>query len=142
MISFIKRNDVANAQGLYAVRLRICKERQRRYFSLNIFADNEYWDEENECFRILKNVRDKKQKEENHAVFHDRALPVVTVTLMANAPPKQQRESRQENILVKRLPVGQLHRIAEATAVRDRIPQRENERQHREEAHKEQSQPP
>ena len=65
MISFIKRNDVANAQGLYAVRLRICKERQRRYFSLNIFADNEYWDEENECFRILKNVRDKKQKEEN-----------------------------------------------------------------------------
>ena len=64
MISFIKRNDVANAQGLYAVRLRICKERQRRYFSLNIFADNEYWDEENECFRILKNVRDKKQKEE------------------------------------------------------------------------------
>ncbi|WP_373145835.1 phage integrase SAM-like domain-containing protein [Bacteroides thetaiotaomicron] len=65
MISFIKRNDVANAQGLYAVRLRICKERQRRYFSLNIFADSEYWDEENECFRILKNVRDKKQKEEN-----------------------------------------------------------------------------
>jgi len=65
MISFIKRNDVANAQGLYAVRLRICKERQRRYFSLNIFADNEYWDEEHECFRILKNVRDKKQKEEN-----------------------------------------------------------------------------
>lgn len=65
MISFIKRNDVANAQGLYAVRLRICKERQRRYFSLNIFADSGYWDEENECFRILKNVRDKKQKEEN-----------------------------------------------------------------------------
>ena len=50
MISFIKRNDVANAQGLYAVRLRICKERQRRYFSLNIFADSEYWDEENEMF--------------------------------------------------------------------------------------------
>ena len=65
MISFVKRNDIANAQGLYAVRLRICKERQRRYFSLNIFADNEYWDEKNECFRILKNVRDIKQKEEN-----------------------------------------------------------------------------
>ena len=64
MISFVKRNDVVNAQGLCAVRLRICKERQRKYFSLNIFADNEYWDEENECFRILKNVRDKKQKEE------------------------------------------------------------------------------
>ena len=69
MISFVKRNDVVNAQGLYAVRLRICKERQRKYFSLNIFADNEYWDEENECFRILKNVRDKKQKEEN-GKFH------------------------------------------------------------------------
>lgn len=86
--------------------------------------------------RIDPYSRRKKQKEENHAVFHDRALPVVTVTLMANAPPKQQRESRQENILVERLPVGQLHRIAEATAVRDRIPQRENERQHREEAPK------
>ena len=65
MISFIRRNDVANAQGLYAIRLRVCKDRQRRYFSLNIFADSEYWDEENECFVILKNVRDKKQKEEN-----------------------------------------------------------------------------
>lgn len=65
MISFIKRNDVTNSQGLYAVRLRICKERQRRYFSLNIFADDEYWDAENESFVILKNVRDKKQKEEN-----------------------------------------------------------------------------
>ena len=65
MISFIKRNDVANAQGLYAVRLRVCKERQRRYFALNIFADEQYWDADNECFVILKNVRDKKQKEEN-----------------------------------------------------------------------------
>lgn len=65
MISFIKRNDIANAQGLFAIRLRVCKERQRRYFTLKIFADNEYWDEDNECFVILKNVRDKKQKEEN-----------------------------------------------------------------------------
>ena len=64
-ISFIKRNDVANAQGLYAIRLRICKDRQRRYFALKIFADDKYWDADNECFIILKNVRDKKQKEEN-----------------------------------------------------------------------------
>ncbi|NDV46864.1 site-specific integrase [Paludibacter sp. 221] len=65
MINFIKRNDTANAQGLFAIRLRICKERQRRYFSLKIFANDEYWDADNECFVILKNVRDKKQKEEN-----------------------------------------------------------------------------
>jgi len=65
MISFIKRNDTANAQGLYAIRLRICKDRQRRYFALKIFADDEYWDVENECFVVLKNVRDKKEKEEN-----------------------------------------------------------------------------
>ena len=65
MINFIKRNDATNAQGLYAIRLRICKDRQRRYFTLKIFADDEYWDVENECFVILKNVRDKKQKEEN-----------------------------------------------------------------------------
>jgi len=65
MISFVKRNDIPNSQGLYAIRLRVCKERQRRYFTLKIFADNEYWDEQNECFVILKNVRDKKQKEEN-----------------------------------------------------------------------------
>lgn len=65
MISFIRRNDTTNAQGLYAIRLRVCKERQRRYFSLNIFAEEEYWDAENECFVILKNLRDKKQKEEN-----------------------------------------------------------------------------
>ena len=65
MISFIKRNDIANAQGLYAIRLRVCKERQRRYFALKIFADDKYWDAENECFVILKNVRDKIQKEEN-----------------------------------------------------------------------------
>jgi integrase len=65
MISFIKRNDTTNAEGLYAIRLRICKDRQRRYFALKIFADDEYWDVENECFVILKNVRDAKQKEEN-----------------------------------------------------------------------------
>lgn len=65
MISFIKRNDIANSEGLFAIRLRVCKERQRRYFTLKIFADEEYWDTENECFVILKNVRDKKQKEEN-----------------------------------------------------------------------------
>lgn len=65
MISFIKRNDTANAQGLYAIRLRVCKERQRRYFALKIFADDEYWDADNECFIVLKNVRDKKQKEDN-----------------------------------------------------------------------------
>ena len=64
-ISFIKRNDVANAQGLYAIRLRICKDRQRKYFALKIFADDKYWDADHECFIILKNVRDKKQKEEN-----------------------------------------------------------------------------
>lgn len=64
-ISFIKRNDVTNAQGLYAIRLRICKNRQRRYFTLKIFADDKYWDANNECFVILKNIRDKKQKEEN-----------------------------------------------------------------------------
>lgn len=65
MISFVKRNDVTNAQGQYAIRLRVCKERQRRYFTLKIFADEEYWDADNECFVILKNVKDKKQKEEN-----------------------------------------------------------------------------
>jgi len=65
MISFIKRNDVTSKEGLYAIRLRICKDRQRRYFALKIFADDEYWDAENECFIILKNVRDKKQKDEN-----------------------------------------------------------------------------
>ena len=64
-ISFIKRNDVTNAQGLYAIRLRICKNRQRRYFTLKIFADDKYWDANNECFVILKNIRGKKQKEEN-----------------------------------------------------------------------------
>lgn len=65
MINFIRRNDIANAQGLFAIRLRVCKERQRRYFTLKIFADAKYWDEDNECFIILKNVRDKKQREEN-----------------------------------------------------------------------------
>ena len=65
MISFIKRNDVTNAQGLSAIRLRVCKDRQRKYFTLKIFADDQYWDADNECFVILKNVRDKKQKEEN-----------------------------------------------------------------------------
>ncbi len=65
MISFVKRNDTVNAQGLYAIRLRVCKERQRRYFALKIFADDKYWDAENECFVILKNVRDKILKEEN-----------------------------------------------------------------------------
>lgn len=65
MISFVKRNDITNKEGLYAIRLRICKERQRRYFTLKIFADGEYWDAENECFVILKNVRDKDQKKEN-----------------------------------------------------------------------------
>lgn len=65
MISFVRRNDITNAQGLYAIRLRVCKERQRKYFTLKIFADDEYWDEQNERFIILKNVRDKKQKEEN-----------------------------------------------------------------------------
>jgi integrase len=65
MISFIRRNDAANAQGLYAIRLRICKDRQRRYFSLKIFTEAEYWNADNECFVILKNIKDKKQKEEN-----------------------------------------------------------------------------
>lgn len=65
MISFVKRNDTVNSQGLYAIRLRVCKERQRRYFTLKIFADNEYWDGDNECFVVLKNIRDKKQREEN-----------------------------------------------------------------------------
>lgn len=64
-ISFVKRNDTPNTKGLYAIRLRICKERQRKYFTLKIFADNKYWDADNECFVILKNVRDKKEKEEN-----------------------------------------------------------------------------
>ena len=63
-ISFVKRNDTPNTKGLYAIRLRICKERQRKYFTLKIFADNKYWDADNECFVILKNVRDKKEKEE------------------------------------------------------------------------------
>jgi hypothetical protein len=65
MISFVKRNDATNREGLFVIRLRICKDRQRRYFTLKIFADEEYWDADNECFVILKNVRDKKQKEEN-----------------------------------------------------------------------------
>ena len=65
MISFKLRNDTANSQGLYAIRLCVCKDRQRRYFALKIFANDEYWDADNECFAILKNVRDKKQKEEN-----------------------------------------------------------------------------
>ena len=65
MISFIRRNDATNKQGLYAIRLRITKDRQRRYFALNLFADEKYWDENNECFIIFKNVRDNKQKEEN-----------------------------------------------------------------------------
>ena len=65
MINFIKRNDTTNAQGLYAIRLRITKDRQRAYFALKIFASDEYWDADNECFIILKNVRDTKQKEEN-----------------------------------------------------------------------------
>ena len=69
MISFIKRNDVANAQGLYAVRLRVCKERQRRYFALNIFADEQYWDADNECFVILKNVRDKKRMRNANSII-------------------------------------------------------------------------
>lgn len=64
-VSFVKRNDTTNTKGLYAIRLRICKERQRKYFTLKIFADDKYWDADNECFVILKNVRDKKEKEEN-----------------------------------------------------------------------------
>ena len=65
MISFVKRNEVKSKEGLYAIRLRITKDRQRRYFALKIFADEKYWDETNECFIVLKNVRDNEQKEEN-----------------------------------------------------------------------------
>ena len=65
MISFVRRNDITNAEGQYAIRMRVCKNRLRKYFTLKIFADKEFWDEDNECFVILKNLRDKKQKEEN-----------------------------------------------------------------------------
>ena len=65
MISFLKRNDTANKQGLYAIRLKIRKEGQRRYIGLKIFADDEYWDTKNERFIILGNVRNTKQREEN-----------------------------------------------------------------------------
>lgn len=65
MINFLKRNDKPNKDGLYAVRLRITKDGQRRYFTLKIFADNEHWDAKNERFIIERNVRSEERREEN-----------------------------------------------------------------------------
>ena len=61
-ICFLKRNDIHNKEGKYAVRLRITKNRQRRYINLKLFADNDEWDTDNEIFIVQKNVRGEKQK--------------------------------------------------------------------------------
>ena len=65
MISICKRNDKPNKQGLYAVRLRVCKEGQRKYIALKIFADNDSWDAESGRFYIQRNVRGEQQKARN-----------------------------------------------------------------------------
>ena len=65
MINFVKRNDKPNKEGLYAVRLRITKDGQRKYFSLKLFADNEYWDAANERFIVERNVRSEERRKEN-----------------------------------------------------------------------------
>ena len=65
MISICKRNDKPNKKGLYAVRLRVCKEGQRKYIALKIFAENEYWDAESGRFYIQRNVRGEQQKAKN-----------------------------------------------------------------------------
>ena len=70
MISFVRRNDITNAEGQYAIRMRVCKNRLRKYFTLKIFADKEFWDEDNECFVILKNLRDKRMKNVNNITIY------------------------------------------------------------------------
>lgn len=65
MVNFVIRKDKPNKDGKFAIRLRITKNRIRKYISLNIFADSNYWSDENEVFVIIKSLKGEKQKEQN-----------------------------------------------------------------------------
>lgn len=65
MVNFVIRKDKPNKDGKFAIRLRITKNRIRKYISLNIFADSNYWSDENEVFVIIKSLKAEKQKEQN-----------------------------------------------------------------------------
>lgn len=65
MVNFVVRKDKPNKDGKFAIRLRITKSRIRKYISLNMFADPNYWSDENEVFVIIKSLKGEKQKEQN-----------------------------------------------------------------------------
>ncbi len=65
MITFIKRNDIPNKEGKYAIRMRVTKDAQRKYFAMKMFADDSEWDVENECFVVQKDVRSESRKADN-----------------------------------------------------------------------------
>ncbi len=65
MITFIRRNDTPNKKGEYAVRMRVNKERLRKYFTLKMFAGDDAWDVQNERFIIMRYAKTEEQKAEN-----------------------------------------------------------------------------
>lgn len=73
-ICFHKRNDTQNNEGKYAVRLKVTKNRQRRYINLKLFAAADEWDTDNEVFIVQRNVRGEKQRAENELRQKNNAL--------------------------------------------------------------------
>lgn len=73
-IRFPRRHDKTDKNGHYAVRLCVTKNKMRKYISLNIFTDANYWDEDNEIFIIEKNLKGAKQKELNEQRKKNNAL--------------------------------------------------------------------
>lgn len=72
--NFIIRKDTTNKKGLHPIRLRITQHRKIAYFSLKIFADIDFWDEESERFIIKKSLRKAEEKEANEDRKKNNAL--------------------------------------------------------------------
>lgn len=73
-IRLTRRKDKPNNDGLYAVRLCVTKNTRRKYFTLKVFVEPQYWDETNEALIILKNLKGETQKKTNDQRKRDNAL--------------------------------------------------------------------
>jgi integrase len=64
-ISIKIRKEQPNEKGEYILRLMITKNGKRKYISTEMWADSNYWDETQQQYIILDNIRSKEKKEAN-----------------------------------------------------------------------------
>jgi len=64
-IKFYMRTNKPNKNGEYAVSLELSKYGKRGYVSLGIFGSKDFWDPQQEQFKLIKGLRKQEEKKEN-----------------------------------------------------------------------------